>query len=86
MKLTDDIDCCEPFSSWGFVVGLRIYDEIKICFELSAKAEGYCAYCGKSYETLLDQAINRFTYNIRLLNKEINEGRCGPIVVYLEPN
>ena len=86
LELTDDIDYCEPFSSYGFHVGLQIYDDIKKCFELSPKPEERCIRCGKSYETLLDEAIDRLTSNIRLLNKEICEGRCGPVVVYLDPS
>ena len=86
LELTDDIDYCEPISSWGCEIGLRIYDGIKECFELTANPEERCVCCGKSHDTLLDEAIDRLTYNIRLLNIEIREGRCGPVVVYLEPS
>ena len=86
LELTDDIDYCEPISSWGCEIGLRIYDDIKKCFEFCPKAEERCVHCGRSYKDLLENVIDRLTYNIRLLNIEIREGRCGPVVVYLEPS
>ena len=86
LELIDDIDYCKPFSSWGFLVGLRIYDDVKKCFELCPKASERCVRCNQSYEDLLDRVIDRLTDNIRLLNNEVREGRCGPVVVYLNPS
>ena len=86
LELTDDIDYCEPFSSWGFQVGLRIYDDVKKCFELSPRVGERCVGCNRSYEDLLDKVIDRLTSNVRILNNEVREGRCGPVIVYLDPS
>ena len=66
---------------------MRIYDDIKECFELTVKAEESERPTISCYwRLLLDEAIDRITDDIRHLSKEIREGRCGPVIVYLEPN
>ena len=58
LELTDDIDYCEPISSWGCEIGLRIYDDIKKCFEFSPKAEERCVGCRLLHKDLLDNVIH----------------------------
>ena len=38
----------------------------------------------EDFEDLLDKVIDRLTSSIRLLNNEVREGRCGPVIVYLD--
>ena len=87
MVLSDDMDFCEPFSNLGFAAAICIYDLANECLELVRSLMLTDELDGSTPGALrLDDVVELLSFSVRILVREMREGQCGPVIVYLEPN